>query len=124
MNKIFTKETQQMKPKQLDEKEEVTDKEVLEASQKLLEANRDAYKRLSKAYECDETKNQKIKELEELVASGEINEVAAKELRLAILNTKHNKEGKVVISIDDEWRNETEWDEVFQQLLKEREYDK
>ena len=69
----------------------------------------------------EETQPMKLEQLEE---SGKIDEVAVKELGLAIMNTKYNKEGKAVISIDDEWRNETEWDEVFQQLLKEREYDK
>lgn len=38
----------------------------------------------------------------------------------AMQNTKYNEEGKAVVEIDDEWRDETEWDELFEQLKKER----
>lgn len=31
-----------------------------------------------------------------------------------------NDEGKAVISENDEWRDEKEWDEVFEQMQKER----
>ena len=35
-------------------------------------------------------------------------------------NTKYNDDGKAVISENDEWRDEKEWDEVFEQMQKER----
>ena len=105
------------------EEQKALDKEVLEVSKKLLEANHDAYEILSKEYECDETKTRKLKEVEELVASGKIDEVAAKDHRLIILNSKYNDDGRVVIS-RKEALEEQEWDEVFQQLLNERKIDK
>ena len=40
--------------------------------------------------------------------------------KLAMQNTNYNKEGKAVISSDDEWNNETEWDNMFEQMKKER----
>ncbi len=40
--------------------------------------------------------------------------------RLAVKNTRYNKDGKATISSYDEWANETEWDELFKQLKKER----
>jgi addiction module RelB/DinJ family antitoxin len=40
--------------------------------------------------------------------------------KLAMQNTNYNKEGKAVISSDDEWKDETEWDDWFEQLKKER----
>jgi predicted HicB family RNase H-like nuclease len=39
---------------------------------------------------------------------------------LAKANTKYNAEGKVVIASDDEWRDETEWDDVYKQLKAEK----
>ncbi len=44
----------------------------------------------------------------------------AKAYRLAMQNTKYNADGKATISADDEWANESEWDEIFQQMKKER----
>ena len=38
----------------------------------------------------------------------------------AIENTTYNSEGKAVISEDDEWANEKEWDDMFEQIKKER----
>lgn len=35
-------------------------------------------------------------------------------------NTKYNDAGKAVILENDEWRDEKEWDEVFEQMQKER----
>ena len=35
-------------------------------------------------------------------------------------NTKYNNEGKAVIEKDDDWRDETEWDDMFEQMKKER----
>lgn len=43
-----------------------------------------------------------------------------KAYQTALNNTKYNSEGKAVISKDDEWLNETEWDDVFEQIKKER----
>ncbi len=40
--------------------------------------------------------------------------------RLAIKNTKYNTSGKATISSDDEWTGESEWDEIFKQMKKER----
>ncbi len=39
---------------------------------------------------------------------------------LAIKNTKYNKDGKATISSYDEWADEKEWDELFEQMKKER----
>lgn len=44
----------------------------------------------------------------------------SKAYKTAIENTKYNEEGKAVISKDDEWINESEWDELFEQMKKER----
>ncbi len=38
--------------------------------------------------------------------------------RLAMQNTKYNSEGKAVISGDDDWAAESEWDDMFQQMKK------
>ena len=40
--------------------------------------------------------------------------------KLAMRNTNYNNEGKAVISTDDEWNDETEWDDMFEQMKKER----
>ena len=40
--------------------------------------------------------------------------------KLAMQNTKYNEKGKAVISSDDEWKDETEWDGMFEQMKKER----
>lgn len=40
--------------------------------------------------------------------------------RLAIQNTKYDADGKAIISADDDWTNESEWDEMFQQMKSER----
>ncbi len=45
----------------------------------------------------------------------------ARAYELAKKNTKYNSEGRAVIAADDEWRNESEWDEMFEQMKKERE---
>lgn len=36
--------------------------------------------------------------------------------KLAIENTNYNKEGKVIIASDDEWVQETEWDDMFEKM--------
>lgn len=43
-----------------------------------------------------------------------------KAYKLAMQNTNYNVDGKAVITEDDEWRNETEWDNIFEQIKKER----
>lgn len=43
-----------------------------------------------------------------------------KAYQLAMNNTKYNSEGKAVVEQDDEWRNETEWDVLFDQMKTER----
>ena len=40
--------------------------------------------------------------------------------KIAIQNTNYSKEGKAVVSSDDEWIDETEWDDMFEQMKKER----
>ena len=43
-----------------------------------------------------------------------------KAYQLAMENTKYNKAGKAVISSDDEWAEENEWDEIFEEMKKKR----
>lgn len=43
-----------------------------------------------------------------------------KAYKMAMENTKYNTEGKAVISSNDEWAEETEWDDMFEQMKKER----
>ena len=43
-----------------------------------------------------------------------------KAYQIAMENTKYNPEGKAVISSNDEWLNETEWDDMFEEMKKER----
>ena len=43
-----------------------------------------------------------------------------KAYKLAMQNTNYNKEGRAVISSDDDWTEESEWDDMFEQLKKER----
>ena len=40
--------------------------------------------------------------------------------KLAMQNTNYNKEGKAIISSADEWNDESEWDDMFEQMKKER----
>lgn len=39
----------------------------------------------------------------------------------ALNNTKYNNEGKAVISKEDEWADETEWDDVFTEITNNSE---
>jgi hypothetical protein len=41
--------------------------------------------------------------------------------KLAKDNTNINSDGKAVILENDEWRDEKEWDAMFEQLQKDRE---
>ena len=43
-----------------------------------------------------------------------------KAYHLAIKNTKYNSEGKAVVEKKEDWRDETEWDDMFEQMKKER----
>lgn len=43
-----------------------------------------------------------------------------KAYQVAKRNTKYNEDGKAVISQDDEWINETEWDNILQQIMEEQ----
>lgn len=40
--------------------------------------------------------------------------------KLALENTKYNSEGKAVITLDDEWSEEKEWDAMFNQIQMEK----
>lgn len=44
----------------------------------------------------------------------------AKAYHIAMQNTKYNNEGKAVISADDDWAEESEWDDMFRKMQKER----
>ena len=35
-------------------------------------------------------------------------------------NTNYNKDGKATISSVDDWSTESEWDDMFEQMKKER----
>ena len=49
-----------------------------------------------------------------------MTQYSEKSYKMASDNTKYNADGKAVISEKDEWRDEKEWDEVFEQLQKEQ----
>jgi hypothetical protein len=49
-----------------------------------------------------------------------MTQYSEKSYKMASDNTKYNYDGKAVISEKDEWRDEKEWDEVFEQMQKER----
>lgn len=36
--------------------------------------------------------------------------------KLAMDNTRYNEDGKAMLSSDDEWTNEVEWDSIFEQM--------
>lgn len=40
--------------------------------------------------------------------------------KLAMQNTNYNKEGKAVISSADEWNDESEWDDMFEQMKRRK----
>ena len=42
-----------------------------------------------------------------------------KAYQIAMNNTKYNSEGKPIIELNDEWRDETEWEEMYQKYLEE-----
>lgn len=43
-----------------------------------------------------------------------------KAYKMAIQNTNYNEKGIATISSDDEWVAEKEWDDMFEQMKKER----
>lgn len=47
-----------------------------------------------------------------------MTQYSEKSYKMASDNTKYNYDGKAVISENDEWRDEKEWDEVFEQMQK------
>ena len=49
-----------------------------------------------------------------------MTQYSEKAYKMASDNTKYNADGKAVISENDEWRDEKEWDEVFEQMQNER----
>lgn len=40
--------------------------------------------------------------------------------RMAMQNTKYDNSGRAVVEKDDDWRDETEWDDMFEQMKAER----
>lgn len=49
-----------------------------------------------------------------------VNPYGLQAYRLAMQNTSYNKAGRAVVSVDDDWANEDEWDDMFKQMQKER----
>lgn len=49
-----------------------------------------------------------------------MTQYSEKSYKMASDNTKYNDAGKAVILENDEWRDEKEWDEVFEQMQKDR----
>ena len=49
-----------------------------------------------------------------------MTQYSEKSYKMASDNTKYNAGGKAVISENDEWRDEKEWDEVFEQMQNEQ----
>ena len=39
--------------------------------------------------------------------------------KLAMQNTNYNKDGKATISTNDDWADETEWDDILNQMKQE-----
>ena len=52
---------------------------------------------------------------------GNVNQYNEKAYKLAKDNTNINSDGKAVILDNDEWRDEKEWDAMFEQLQKNQE---
>ena len=51
---------------------------------------------------------------------GNVNQYNEKAYKLAKDNTNINSDGKAVILDNDEWRDEKEWDAMFEQLQKDQ----
>ena len=50
-----------------------------------------------------------------------MTQYSEKSYKMASDNTKYNADGKAVILENDEWRDEKEWDAMFEQLQKNQE---
>ena len=48
------------------------------------------------------------------------NSYGERAYQLAMNNTKYNSEGKPVVEVNDEWRDETDWEDMFEEMKKER----
>lgn len=44
---------------------------------------------------------------------------SSEDYKFAMQNTKYNDDGRAVVAKDDEWLEETEWDELFEALKSE-----
>lgn len=49
-----------------------------------------------------------------------MTQYSEKAYKLASDNAKYNDDGRIVILENDGWRDEKEWDEVFEQMQKEQ----
>lgn len=49
-----------------------------------------------------------------------MTQYSEKTYKLVSDNTKYDADGNAVILENDEWRDEKEWDEVFEQVQKEQ----
>lgn len=49
-----------------------------------------------------------------------MTQYSEKSYKMASDNTKYNADGKAVILENDEWRDEKEWDEVFELMQNEQ----
>ena len=49
-----------------------------------------------------------------------MTQYSEKSYKMVSDNTKHNAAGKAVILENDEWRDEKEWDEVFELMQNEQ----
>ena len=45
------------------------------------------------------------------------NSYGERAYQLAMNNTKYNSEGKPVVEVNDEWRDETEWEDMFEEKV-------
>ena len=54
--------------------------------------------------------NERGRKIQRMLEEKKNKTYSAKAYQLAMNNTKYNQEGKAVVELDDEWREETEWD--------------
>lgn len=45
-----------------------------------------------------------------------------KAYQLAERSTPHNQDGRAILPTDDEWRGETEWDDMFEDMTKGKKF--
>lgn len=48
-----------------------------------------------------------------------LSENREKAYQFAEENTPRNQDGRAILPTDDEWRNETEWEDMFESITKE-----